>query len=150
MEGNNTVSTPPDPYNAKAFIAAEMGISSTDAGTIAGMSGLLKDMDVNGDGQLPNGLTYPIGAGNVVAILRPTATLPTTGSTSIGEIPAEHAYTQEAITTYTYNQYGQRTSVTDAEQNVSVYLYYPETAPFDGTTSSEWNEYLDRGLPARC
>jgi RHS repeat-associated protein len=100
-------------------IAAKLGISETDAGTLA--ASFLQNTDLNGDGQ------HTDVRGNLVQRREPEATLSTLGTgSSKGQIAHEPDGTQQAITSLTYNQFGQRTSTTNAEQNVTVYLYYPE------------------------
>ncbi|MBI5363536.1 MAG: RHS repeat protein, partial [Planctomycetes bacterium] len=131
MEGNPALAAP--------LIAAEMGISSTDAAAIAGMTGLLRNTDVNGD-TLQNQI-----AGNVVEIVRPTVVLSSTGGSNIGQISREPNAQQEAIETFVYNPFGQMIARTDAEQNTSVFLYYPETKPFDGQTPSGSGTNNDTG-----
>ena len=75
--------------------------------------------DVNGDG-----VTNQI-AGNLIRTQQPTVTL-LTGS---NEANVEGTTEQPIVTLYTYNQFGQMTSETDPELNVTTYTYYPRGTP---------------------
>jgi RHS repeat-associated protein len=77
--------------------------------------------------------------GNVLEKQQPTVTLP-------------NGTSQQIVTNYTYNQFGQITTETDAEGNVTEYTYYPMNDPsnlaggylkekiVDATTSSRRSE----------
>ncbi len=108
-------------------IASEMGISLTEAGTLlgCGSTSLLKNADLNGDGQIDARVD-----GKNIARLYPRVTLSNLGGVS-GQAGHEQGASQpqSAVQTYSYNQYGQRTADTDPEENVTVYLYYPEGDP---------------------
>jgi RHS repeat-associated protein len=75
--------------------------------------------DVNGDGR-----TDQIH-GNLIRTHDPTVTL-VTGS---NEAAVEGTTSQPVVTLYTYNDFGQMTSTTDAEGNVTAYSYYGPTSP---------------------
>ncbi len=75
--------------------------------------------DVNGDG-----ITNQI-AGNLIREQDPTVTL-LPGSP---EAAVEGTTQQPIVSLYTYNQFGQVTSATDPEGNVTTYAYYPERNP---------------------
>ena len=78
--------------------------------------------DVNGDGRT-DGL-----AGNLIRTDQPTVQL-LPGS---DEAAVEGTTSQPIVTLYTYNQFGQKTSQTDPEGNVTQYTYYPADSP-DGS-----------------
>ena len=75
--------------------------------------------DINHDGT-----TNQI-AGNLIREQDPTVTL-LPGSP---EAAVEGTTQQPIVTLYTYNQFGQMTSTTDPEGNVTTYTYYPERNP---------------------
>src|SRR5204863_1854988 len=84
--------------------------------------------DLNGDGVVHDRLH-----GKRIRTVFPTATLPDLGSQD-GQEGAEGDLSQEAIETNTWNEYGQLTSTTNAEENTTVFLYHPEDDP-DGDGS---------------
>ncbi len=75
--------------------------------------------DINHDG-----MTNQI-AGNLIREQDPTVTL-LPGSP---EATVEGTTQQPIVTLYTYNQFGQMTSTTDPEGNVTTYTYYPARNP---------------------
>jgi YD repeat-containing protein len=75
--------------------------------------------DVNGDG-----VTDQI-AGNTISTAAPTVNL-LPGS---NQAAVEGDTSQEVVSYYTYNQFGQTTSTTDPAGNVDIYEYYPENDP---------------------
>lgn len=85
----------------------------------------LFDGDLNGDGQ------KPVAAGRVIAVEYPLSILPSVGGAPLALLEGD-VY-QEAMLTRTYDQYGQITSETDEEENVTVYLYNSELNP-DGSS----------------
>jgi RHS repeat-associated protein len=126
MEGDD------DPLNAATYIvddvAAELGVSIGDAQALVGA--WLLNTDLNGDGQ------RAVLHGNLVQRIEPQTTLSTLGNIG-GQALAEGDSTQIAVTTWTYNQYGQRTSMTDAEENATIYQYFAMNDPDgDGATTS--------------
>jgi len=76
--------------------------------------------DLNADGD-----TTPVVAGNVVRTEYPTVNL-LPGSNQAG---VEGDTSQEGVELFTYNGFGQLTSQTDPEGNVTLYEYYPENDP---------------------
>jgi RHS repeat-associated protein len=127
MEGS---AADPQP-NVITAVAAELGLSYTDAQTLIGTN--LVGVDLNGDGR-----NSTQASGKLVRLVEPDVDLQPSPFTSHPQSALEGASTpmvQEAVTTWTYNAYGQRTSLTDAEENVTVYLYWPESDP-DGDGSN--------------
>ena len=84
---------------------------------------LLLDADVNGDE-----ITTSVH-GNIVQLLHPNATISPLGGAPLAASELEGDSLQEASRTWTYNAFGQQTSETDEEENVTVFLYYPELDP---------------------
>jgi YD repeat-containing protein len=103
-----------------SLIAAELGVTTTEAGWIT--AGLLVGQDLNGNGQ------PAIVRGNLVQRVEPTVTLSNLGGVQ-PQWNQEGGSTQEAIHSFTYNDFGQLNSETDAEENVSYYLYFPDIDP---------------------
>ncbi|MCC7013303.1 MAG: RHS repeat protein, partial [Planctomycetes bacterium] len=125
MEGGDDVSQPAT--YILDDVAGELGISIAEADTLVGS--LLRGTDLNGDGQ------RAVVHGNLIQRTDPNATLSSLGGG--GQAVAEGNATQISVTTWTYNQYGQRTSTTDGEENVTVYLYFPTSDPDgDGVATS--------------
>ncbi len=92
---------------------------------------LLRDLDLNGDG------VQSRVHGNVVLVEHPVATISPLGGAPLALLQGPLGSQQRALRTWTYNGYGQVTSETDEEENVTVYLHYPETDPDgDGTPTS--------------
>lgn len=89
------------------------------------------DTDMNGDGQ------HMVLHGNLIQRIDPQVTLSTLGGVDgQSKYPTPGGSTvQDATTSYTYNSFGQRTTKTDAEENVTVYLYNTERDP-DGDTNN--------------
>ena len=103
-----------------AALGAILGISAAAAQARLAAAGIPMGLgDVNGDG-----LTNQI-AGNLIREQDPTVTL-LPGS---NEAAVEGTTSQPIVTLYTYNQFGQMTSTTDPEGNVTTYTYYPERNP---------------------
>ena len=103
-----------------AALGAILGISASAVQARLAAAGIPMGLgDVNGDG-----VTNQI-AGNVIREQQPTVTL-LPGS---AEAVVEGTTQQPIVTTYTYNQFGQMTSTTDPELNVTTYTYYPERNP---------------------
>lgn len=123
MEGSETLG----PNYVTDDVALELGITEFDAAAL--ILGMTRDADLNGDGQ------QVVLKGNLVQRVEPTATLSTLGTGGgTGQQGREGDTAQQAVTTWTHNAYGQQTSMTDAEENVSVFLYYTERDPDgDGT-----------------
>ena len=103
-----------------AALGASLGISAAAAQAMLAAAGVPMGLgDVNGDG-----LTDQI-AGNLIRTTAPTVNL-LPGS---NQAAVEGTTQQPIVTTYTYNDLGQPTSMTDPEGNVTTYTYYPETDP---------------------
>lgn len=125
MEGNDT---PSDPDYVLDDVAAELWITTTDAATIVGS--LLLDTDLNGDGKLG------VCRGNIVQKIYPEVDL---GSQATWSASPQQAWetdsTQQGVYSLTYNGYGQVTSQTNPEENVTVFLYTSETDLNDDGTA---------------
>ncbi len=103
-----------------AGLGQVLGITATQAQLLLAQAGIPMGLgDVNGDGQT-NGI-----AGNLIRVDQPTVNL-LPGS---NEAAIEGSTLQPVVTLYTYNQFGQKTSQTDAEGNVTAYTYYPADDP---------------------
>jgi len=103
-----------------AALGAILGISAAAAQARLAAAGIPMGLgDVNGDG-----LTNQI-AGNLIREQDPTVTL-LPGS---AEAAIEGTTSQPIVTLYTYNRFGQMTSMTDPELNVTTYAYYPARNP---------------------
>jgi RHS repeat-associated protein len=101
-------------------LGALLGISAAAAQARLAADGVPMGLgDVNGDGT-----TNQI-SGNLIREQDPTVTL-LPGS---NEAAVEGTTQQPIVTLYTYNQFGQTTSTTDPEGNVTTYSYYPERDP---------------------
>ncbi len=87
----------------------------------AGSSVTFENFDLNGDG------LQPVARGNVIVTENPAATISGLGGSPLAVLEGDA--TQESWLTRTYNSYGQVTSETNEEVNVTVYLYYPESDP---------------------
>ncbi len=100
-----------------------LGISAIQAQQLLTQAGIPMGLgDINGDGQT-NGLT-----GNLIRTAAPTVNL-LPGS---NQAMIEGSTLQPIVTLYTYNSFGQKTSQTDPEGNVTAYTYYPADSP-DGS-----------------
>jgi RHS repeat-associated protein len=97
------------------ILADEVGLTSTAMAAALGCSGssMMINADVNGDGQDPTNL-HRI-QGKIIKVIYPTVD--------------PSGLNQTAITTRAYNDFGQKTSETDAEENVTSYLYHPASDP---------------------
>ncbi len=103
-----------------AGLGAILGVSASTAQAMLANAGIPMGLgDINHDG-----LTNQI-AGNLIREQDPTVNL-LPGS---GEAIAEGTTQQQIVTLYTYNQFGQETSTTDPEGNVTTYTYYPARNP---------------------
>lgn len=108
-------------------LAKIMGISSEEVQEILDEAGIKLGLgDLNGDG-----ITDDV-SGDVVKIVYPTVTL----LSDSNQAKQEGDTSQEIVELYAYNKYGQITSKTDAEGNVTTYDYYPENDP-DGDGKDE-------------
>jgi len=88
--------------------------------------------DLNGDGQ------KPVASGRVILVEHPLTIIPSTGGAPLAQLEGD--VNQQAQLTRTFNQYGQITSETNEEENVTVYLYHPEVDPDgDGVPSTGSN-----------
>ena len=106
-----------------AGLGRVLGISAAQVQQLLARAGIPMGLgDVNGDGQT-DGL-----AGNLIRVDQPTVRL-LAGS---NEAAVEGSTSQPIVTLYTYNQFGQRTSQTDPEGNVTEDTYYPADSP-DGS-----------------
>lgn len=106
----------------EAHLAAATGLPLTEIqNRLTGASIPMNLGDQNGDGVTTDPLNV---CGNTVRMDHPTVTLPA-GSPLI----AVEGPTQERVETRIYNTFGQTTSVTDPEENVTLSSYYPETDP---------------------
>jgi RHS repeat-associated protein len=88
--------------------------------------------DVNGDGRTDQ------TAGNLIREQDPTVHL-LAGS---NEAAVEGTTSQPIVTTYTYNDFGQMTSTTDPEANVTRYDYYSPATPGSGAIAPAGGGYL--------
>ncbi len=105
-------------------LALETGRSEVALTALLAANGVALDLgDLNGDG-----ISNQIG-GNIVREVQPTVNLLASSAQAV----VEGDTTQEIISEYTYNRFGQKTAVIDAEGNVDDYVYYPENDP-DGDT----------------
>ncbi len=103
-----------------AALGAILGIGAAAVQAELAAAGIPMGLgDVNGDG-----VTNQI-AGNLIREQDPTVSL-LPGSP---EAVVEGTTQQPIVTLYTYNQFGQLTSTTDPELNVTTYTYYPERNP---------------------
>jgi RHS repeat-associated protein len=103
-----------------AALGAILGISAAAAQARLAAAGVPMGLgDVNGDGR-----TDQI-AGDMIRIEAPAVNL-LAGS---NEAAVEGTTTQRSVTLFTYNDFGQTTSMTDPEGNVTTYAYYPERDP---------------------
>ena len=103
-----------------AALGQVIGLSAAQTQAILAVAGVPMGLgDVNGDG-----LTNQT-AGNLVRLRQPTVTL-LPGS---NEAAVEGTTSQPIVTKYTYNSFGQMTSTTDPEGNVTTYTYYPARDP---------------------
>lgn len=101
-------------------LAEVMGISSAEVQEMLDEAGVELGLgDLNGDG-VTNGV-----AGNVVKIVYPTVTL----LNDSHQAQREGDTSQEIVELFTWNKYGQITSKTDPEGNVTEYDYHPENDP---------------------
>jgi YD repeat-containing protein len=124
MEGS---ASDPNP-NVIDLAAAELGVGYATAQSLIGS--YLTGTDLNGDGR------QTVLKGNQVQRREPNVNLAPAQLGSGPQAAQEGDATQQAVTTTTYNAYGQATSTSDAEENVTVYLYNPESDPDgDGTTN---------------
>ncbi len=106
-----------------AGLGSVLGMSAAQVQQLLALAGIPMGLgDVNGDGQT-DGL-----AGNLIRVDQPTVRL-LAGSNEVG---VEGSTSQPIVTLYTYNRYGQRTSQTDPEGNVTEDTYYPADSP-DGS-----------------
>ena len=94
------------------------------------VNGLLLADDLNGDGlQL-------VAKGNIIQVRQPTTTINPVGGAPLAALVGGFQ-NQNAALSRTFNSYGQVTSETDEEENVTVYLYYSEQDPDgDGTPTT--------------
>jgi YD repeat-containing protein len=103
-----------------AALGAILGVSASTVQAILAADGIPMGLgDINHDG------TTGQIAGNLIREQDPTVTL-LPGS---NEASVEGTTQQPIVTLYTYNQFGQETSTTDPEGNVTTYTYYPERNP---------------------
>ncbi|MFI5458895.1 MAG: RHS repeat-associated core domain-containing protein [Isosphaerales bacterium] len=122
-------------------LGAILGISAAAVQARLAAAGIPMGLgDVNGDG-----LTNQV-AGNLIRTQSPTVTL-LPGS---AEAAIEGTTSQPIVTLYTYNSFGQITSTTDPELNVTTYTYYPERNPagtgviFNPNGNATTGGYLDQ------
>jgi RHS repeat-associated protein len=108
-----------------AALGAPLGLTAAQTQSLLAGAGIPMGLgDVNGDGR-----TDQI-AGSLIRRQDPTVTL-LPGS---NEAAVEGTTSQPIVTTYAYNDFGQVTSMTDPEGNVTQYQYYSERDPNgDGT-----------------
>src|SRR5262249_35547333 len=103
-----------------AALGAMLGLSAAATQALLAAEGVPMGLgDVNGDGR-----TDQIG-GNRIREQAPTVTLLPGSNEATVEGPTQ----QPIVTRYVYNDFGQVTSVTDPEGNVTTYQYYPERDP---------------------
>jgi RHS repeat-associated protein len=128
MEGTATGGS----YPVEQLMADELWMPLADLQNILahGFTGILKNADLNGDGQ------HAICRGNVVQKIYPDVSLTSqaTGGATVQTWETDHI--QQGIYSLTYNSHGQVTSQTDPEQNASVYTYTKET-DLDGNGTSD-------------
>lgn len=106
--------------NTLAALATETGRSTSNLSALLSTAGVALDLgDINDDG-----ITNEIH-GNLVRRESPTVSL----LADSAQAAIEGDTTQEIVTTYTYNRFGQMTSETDPEGNVDDYEYHPENDP---------------------
>jgi len=146
MEGSDS---PSDPNYVGDEVAAELGVDELAAQSL--LSSLVQNADLNGDGVGGANGTVLV-RGIVVQRIEPSVNL----DQSIGadnQASAEGGSTpnsQEAIFSWTYNSFGQVTSQTDAEENVTLFLYTPwddlDADGFHDVTGAATSE-VTGGLP---
>jgi RHS repeat-associated protein len=103
-----------------AAISAKVGLSAAAVQALLTAYDVPTGLgDVNGDG-----LTNQVN-GNLIREQDPSVAL-LTGS---NEAAIQGSTSQPIVTLYTYNSFGQMTSTTDPEGNVTLYTYYPERSP---------------------
>lgn len=120
MEGSASLSAPND---VAPSVATMLGIPVGTARSL--LAPLVRNVDLNGDGIGGSVGTVPI-RGNVIQRIEPSVSLDQTlGISTDSQMAVEGDASQEAITSWTYNQYGQVTSETDAEENISLFAYTP-------------------------
>lgn len=101
-------------------LADVMAIPSAEVEEMLNESGVKLGLgDLNGDG-----ITNDVH-GDVVKIAHPAVTL----LNDSNQARLEGDTTQEIVELFTYNEFGQMTSKTDAEGNVTTYDYYPDDDP---------------------
>ena len=106
-----------------AGLGTILGTSAAQAQQLLAQAGIPMGLgDVNGDGRT-GGL-----AGDLIRVDQPSVQL-LPGS---NEASVEGSTSQPIVTLYTYNSFGQETSQTDPEGNVTAYTYYPADSP-DGS-----------------
>jgi YD repeat-containing protein len=103
-----------------AALGALLGISAAEAAARLAAAGVPMGLgDVNGDGRTDQ------LRGNLIRTELPTVhLLPGSNQAAVEGTPS-----QLIVTTYTYNQFGQLTSRTDPERNVTTYEYFTERDP---------------------
>ena len=103
-----------------AALGQVIGLNAAQTQAILALAGVPMGLgDVNGDGQTNQ------TAGNLIRLKQPSVTL-LPGS---NEAAVEGTTSQPVVTKYTYNSFGQATSTTDPEGNVTTYTYYPARDP---------------------
>ncbi len=106
--------------NNHQALAEILGITEEEVRTILDGAGIPMGLgDLNGDGVTTNAY------GDIVRVQHPNVTL----LSDSGQAALEGDTNQESYESYTYNRYGQVTSYTDSEGNVSIYKYYSENDP---------------------
>ena len=121
-----------------AALGAILGVSASTAEALLAAAGIPMGLgDINHDG------TTGQIAGNLIREQDPTVTL-LPGSP---EATVEGTTHQQIVTLYTYNQFGQMTSTTDAEGNVTTYTYFPAQPGGHGPDAQPRRQCHDRRLP---
>ena len=121
-----------------AALGAILGVSASTAEALLAAAGIPMGLgDINHDG------TTSQIAGNLIRQQDPTVTL-LPGSP---EATVEKTTQQQIVTLYTYNQFGQMTSTTDPEGNVTTYTYYPAQPGGHGPDAQPRRQCHDRRLP---
>jgi RHS repeat-associated protein len=116
-----------------AALGAPLGLTAAQTQALLAAAGIPMGLgDVNGDGR-----TDQI-QGNKIRTQQPTVTL-LPGS---NEAAVEGTTQQPIVTLYTYNDFGQMTSTTDPEGNVTQYSYYSVGSPGSGAIDPAGGGYL--------
>jgi len=146
MEGSATAGAPNDVAPA---IAVLLGITETESRDLLAL--FVRNADLNGDGVGGVAGTVPV-RGHVIQRIAPSVSLAQAPFGVDHQSSVEGDATQQAITSWTYNAFGQVTSQTDAEENVTLFGYTPwDDVNSDGLSDAGGGSAVGTtgGLPRR-